>query len=340
MKKFEPAKVTVLMSAYNAENYIKEAIESILSQTFTDFEFIIINDASTDSTGKIIDSYCDPRIKVINNEVNSGLAKSLNTGLNEAEGKYIARMDADDVSLPERFRKQYDFMEQKPDVDLCGTFYEAAGVENDAVETPVTHADIKDMLFFNNCIAHPAVMMRRSTISKFDIKYNENLRSAQDYELWCREADRLKYANIPEILLKYRVHENQTGSAKKKEQDDTADKVRIRNLDKIGVSLTDTEQNIYLSVLKYRYDFNSTLDMISVCKILEKIRTAGPEHGYGSKFEQIISGHLSNIAKTGIKSGRTSLKLFFGIFLKNGVFTTNRAKVRYFYHSVRNIFNV
>ncbi len=328
------------MSAYNAEKYIAEAIESILSQTFKDFEFIIINDASTDSTESIIKTYTDPRIRVINNEINLGISKSLNRGLNEAHGKYIARMDSDDIALPSRLQQQFDFMEQHTDIDIAGSWYECFGYRNGVIKTPLSHDEIESTLFFYNCISHPTVIMRKETLDNFDVKYDESFLFAQDYELWCRVTDRFKFANIPEILLKYRVHENQTGFAKKKEQDNTADKVRIRNLNKIGVSLTNTEQSIYLNIIKYRYDFNSTTDMISACEIMEKIRIAGLKYGYGSKFRQIISEHLSNISQTGIRSGRTSLKLFFGIFLKNGVFTTNRAKIRYFYHSMRNIFNV
>jgi glycosyltransferase involved in cell wall biosynthesis len=266
-----------------------------------------------------------------------GVAGALNTGLQVARGKYIVRMDADDISFPERFQKQFDFMEEDSDVDVCGSWYELFGERNGTINTLEKDRDIKDSLFFNNCIAHPSVIIRTNSLNKYNIKYSESHPNTEDYELWCREADRLKYANIPEILLKYRVHENQTGSAKKKEQDDTADKVRIINLNKIGVLITNAEQSIYLNIIKYRYDFNSTADMISACKILEKIRTAGPEHGYGSKFRQIISEHLSNIAKTGIESRRTSLKLFLRVFLKNGVFATKRAKVRYLYHSIRNL---
>jgi len=332
--------ILVIMSAYNAEKYIAEAIESILSQTFKDFEFIIINDASTDSTESIIKTYTDPRIRVINNEINLGISKSLNRGLNEAHGKYIARMDSDDIALPSRLQQQFDFMEQHTDIDIAGSWYECFGYRNGVIKTPLSHDEIESTLFFYNCISHPTVIMRKETLDNFDVKYDESFLFAQDYELWCRVTDRFKFANIPEILLKYRVHENQTGFAKKKEQDNTADKVRIRNLNKIGVSLTNTEQSIYLNIIKYRYDFNSTTDMISACEIMEKIRIAGLKYGYGSKFRQIISEHLSNISQTGIRSGRTSLKLFFGIFLKNGVFTTNRAKIRYFYHSMRNIFNV
>jgi glycosyltransferase involved in cell wall biosynthesis len=335
-------KISVLMPVYNSEKYLAEAIDSILNQTLKDFELLIINDGSTDFSLEIAKSYAekDLRVSILKNTRSKGVAGALNTGLQVARGKYIARMDADDISFPERFQKQFDFMEKNPDIDVCGSWYELFGFNGGVIKTPSSHKEIKETLVFYCCIGHPSVMIRGSSLYVCDLEYSEKYPNAEDYEFWCRVTDRFKFANIPEILLKYRVHENQTGFAKKKEQDNTADKVRIRNLNKIGVSLTNTEQSIYLNIIKYRYDFNSTTDMISACEIMEKIRIAGLKYGYGSKFRQIISEHLSNISQTGIRSGRTSLKLFFGIFLKNGVFTTNRAKIRYFYHSMRNIFNV
>ena len=129
--------ISVVMPAYNAEKYITEAIDSILFQTFKDFEFIIINDASTDSTKDIIESYKDPRIKLVNNEQNKGVAKSLNIGISVACGKYIARMDADDIALPERFQKQFDFMEQHPNIDVCGSWAKKTGNENEIINNPV-----------------------------------------------------------------------------------------------------------------------------------------------------------------------------------------------------------
>lgn len=331
-------KISFIMSAYNAENFIKEAIDSILSQTFTDFEFIIINDASTDSTESIIKSYGDSRIKLRNNQQNEGLAKSLNAGLDIANGKYIARMDADDVSLPERFQKQFDFMEQNPDVDLCGTFYETFGDKIFVVRTPENDTDIKDTLFFYNCIAHPSVMIRKDSFEKYGIKYDEDLRSAQDYELWCREADRLKYANIPEILLKYRIHDNQTGFAKKKEQDATAGNIRSKNLKKTGIELSDEELSIYLNILKNDYSFSSE-KIYDACMILDRAGKAGVKSGYGQRFEEIIRTMLNDLAEEAIKKKMTSIKLF-RVFMNWRVFKTKRAEIRFLYHSLRKILNV
>ena len=135
------------MPAYNAEKYIAESIESILSQTFTDFEFIIINDASTDSTKEIIESFQDSRIILINNEQNLGVAKSLNIGIATAKGKYIARMDADDISLPERFQTQFNFMEKNPDIDICGSWARMFGDKDDCMQTLQNHEDIRDEAF-------------------------------------------------------------------------------------------------------------------------------------------------------------------------------------------------
>src|SRR3989344_8977423 len=113
--------ITVLLSVYNDSRFLKSAIESILNQTFSDFEFLVINDASTDNTAEIINSFSDPRLKTITNSHNLGLTKSLNIGLKEAQGKYIARLDADDISLPDRLKIQHDFMESHPDIALSGT---------------------------------------------------------------------------------------------------------------------------------------------------------------------------------------------------------------------------
>src|SRR3989344_5781814 len=126
MEKNHFCKISVLMPAYNARKYIGEAIESILNQTFKDFEFIIINDCSTDKTKKIIEEYAnkDARIKLINNATNLGLTKSLNIGLKEARGEYVARLDADDVALPERLEKQYEFMEKNKETTLVGAWAE------------------------------------------------------------------------------------------------------------------------------------------------------------------------------------------------------------------------
>ena len=278
-------KISVVMSAYNAEKFIKEAIDSILSQTFPDFEFIIINDTSTDSTGSIIESYRDPRILLINNEKNMGLTKSLNIGLNKARGTYIVRMDADDISFPQRFQKQFDFMEQNPDVDVCGSWYEFFGGKTGIVKHPLSSEKIKATLFFYNCIAHPTVMIRKESFEKYNIRYDEEFFYAQDYELWCREIDRLNFANIPEVLLKYRVTDKQTSTDNLYEQIQNTDKVLIRNLEKKGLFLTEREKQLFCDYLVREGRLKDRFAILEIGNIVKKIREVDEFNKY---FKDIL----------------------------------------------------
>lgn len=169
--KTEPL-VTVLMSVFNGEKYLREAIDSILTQTFSDFEFLIINDASTDRSREIILSYLDPRIRLIDNEENIGLTRSLNKGIDLAKGKYIARMDADDVSMPERLEKQVRFMEENPDIAVLGSWaygIDGTGRINAEFRTPICEEIIFKDLFFSNPLIHGSVM--------FDKKFVKNIGS-------------------------------------------------------------------------------------------------------------------------------------------------------------------
>jgi glycosyltransferase involved in cell wall biosynthesis len=203
--------VSVVMPVYNGEKYIKEAIESILRQTFVDFEFIIVDDASTDSTAEIIGSYSDPRIRYIKNETNLQVAKTLNKGIAAAKGTYIARMDADDISLPERFEQQVTFMQAHPDIDVCGTWYKTFGAQNYLQKLPAEHEQVKSDLLFYSPIAHPSVMMKTSIF--LHDKYPEDFPKAEDYALWTQLIKRCRFANLPVCLLHYRVHTEQTGMA-------------------------------------------------------------------------------------------------------------------------------
>ncbi len=212
-KSTKPPLVSVVMSAYNAEKYIKEAIDSILGQTFTDFEFIIINDGSTDGTLKIIKSYKDPRIVLISRK-NKGLVASLNEGIERARGKYIARMDADDISMPERFEKQVEYLESHPEVGVVSSFVKMVdpdgndiGIWQDDVATK-TYEEITNMIVKKNCFSHPSVVIRTKIIKHY--KYR-NIKAAEDYELWLRMvSDGIVLAKIPEFLYLYRQHDSST----------------------------------------------------------------------------------------------------------------------------------
>jgi len=214
-------KISVIMSAYNAEKYIAEAIESILNQTFKNFEFIIINDCSTDNSLKIIKKYMkkDKRIILINNKKNFGRAKSRNRGLKIAKGKYIAILDSDDVSLSERFEKQYNFLEQHQDVFLVGTGsinIDENGIKKSISKPICSFKKISKILPFNNCIFHPSIMFRNG--DKYF--YREKFPYSQDYDLYLRLLSKGKrLVNMPEILIKYRINPHAvswTKSAKQK----------------------------------------------------------------------------------------------------------------------------
>lgn len=325
--------ISVVMPAYNAEKYITEAIDSILFQTFKDFEFIIINDASTDSTKEIVESFNDPRIILINNEQNKGVAKSLNIGISAAKGKYIARMDADDIALPERFQKQFDFMEQHPNIDVCGSWAKKTGNENEIINNPVSYEDIKDALFFSCSMSHSTIVFKKS----LNFQYSSEFPRAEDYDLWCKKINDLKFVNIPEVLLLYRVHGYQVGKTHKNEQNNNAKDIRTRNLKNIGINLSEKEQKIYHDFFSGQFSPQNIEEIIEAINIFEKISVEGKKHGYGQKFQELTKLYQKTITDIGIKNGITSLKVYFSAFRKMGFLDTPRANLRYIYHCLRNV---
>lgn len=198
--------VSVVLPVYNGAHYLAEAIESILLQTFHDFELIIINDGSTDKSLDIIKDYAMKHtvISVIDCE-NKGLVASLNEGIANAKGKYIARMDQDDISLPTRFEKQVVLFEQDKDLVLCGTWAtiidsDGKFIKNSNIKTK--HKDIiNDIEHCKNPFFHPSVMFRK----KDNVFYNETALYCEDYEMWLKYSTMGKLLNIPEYLLKYRI---------------------------------------------------------------------------------------------------------------------------------------
>ena len=202
-------KISVIMAVYNEEKYIREAIESILNQTFRDFEFIIVDDGSTDNTPKILEEYAkkDSRIRILRNEKNIGLTKSLNKAIKQAKGEYIARMDADDIAMKERLEKQLDFMEKNPDVGLVGTSFYFINEEGKILGKniyPTKDEDLRRILIKNNTFCHPSIMIRKEVFDKIGL-YDESFETSQDYELYFRVAKYFKLANLEEPLLYWRV---------------------------------------------------------------------------------------------------------------------------------------
>lgn len=236
------------MPVYNAAKYLREAIDSILAQTFGDFEFIVVNDASTDESRDIIGSYRDPRIIVIDNPpVISHVfscTKSLNIGINAARGEYIARMDADDISSPERFAKQAAFLDEHPDTGVIGTGIFQMNEEGRIIresKRPTEHYLIKWKCFFGSAIFHPTVMARAEILK--NNPYDETFTNAQDAELWGRLIFEkgIRFFNLPEPLLKYRVYSKSVSGRRSEEQILKSVQADIKNIKRSTYLSTEEE---------------------------------------------------------------------------------------------------
>ncbi len=200
-------KLSVVMPVYNTkEQFLREAIESVLNQTFMDFELLIINDGSTDTNVEnVILSYKDKRIKYLKQE-NIGLARSLNKGFKLATGEYVARMDGDDISLPNRFAEQVEFLDKHTNISLCGSIVEKFRNNKSKIRKYPANPKILELLK-ECCICHPSIMIRIADFKKFNLEYNPDYK-CEDYELWSRAIKYLQFYNIQKPLLKYRVHGN------------------------------------------------------------------------------------------------------------------------------------
>lgn len=239
--------VSVVMPAYNVENYIVESVNSILSQTFKDFEFIIINDGSTDNTFKLLKFYEDPRIIIINNEINEGNYFSRNKGCNLAKGKYICVMDADDIAYPNRLEVQVKFMETNSNILLSGSAYKLLG-QDVTIEQSTKFDEIKYILISTFCVLHPTVIFRRDLVKKIGF-YNVKYEYASDYDLVTRLALLGEITNVPDVLLSYRQHNKQISSLYSDKQQTLAREIQYRYQQQLGMSYHLFDKNIFLNHL-------------------------------------------------------------------------------------------
>ncbi len=243
MSVMDQPRITVLMGAYNAEGFLREAIDSVLAQTVGDFEFLIFEDCSTDSTRQILQSYDDPRIKLYLNATNQGLTKNLICGMDLAQGAYVARMDADDVCMPNRFERQLEYFASHPEVSVLGsavTFFDGKGYEFVGYQ-PEAHDEIKCRLFTGFTMLHPSVMMRKADMDQHGLNYEADFVCSQDHDLWTRSIRKLRFANHPETLLKMREHPSKIGNTRKSTQEELSGRIRRRQLDELEVEYSDEE---------------------------------------------------------------------------------------------------
>jgi glycosyltransferase involved in cell wall biosynthesis len=231
-------KVSIILPVYNGEPYLRQAVQSILDQTFADYECIIINDGSTDNSLKTLASFQDPRLHIVS-QTNQGLRAALNAGIALAKGEYIARMDQDDISRPNRFTKQIDFFNTHPEHILVGTTF--AYINNDnqitgAFPALLDDVDIKRELYTKTPFGHGTIMVRSSALKQGSFKYRQEAVHVEDYDLWIRLASVGKYANLPEILYLWRHTPENTTSKYADIQRHNAASLTVNALKKQGMT--------------------------------------------------------------------------------------------------------
>lgn len=266
--------VTVLMPVYNADKYVAEAIESILNQTYQNFEFLIINDGSTDESEKIIQEFHDSRIVYVRNDRNMRLVATLNKGIKMARGKYIMRMDADDISVCDRMELQVSYMEAHPEVGVCGSFLSVFG---DSIKPytsfrPEKDEDIRSSLLVSNSIGHPNVMIRKSVMVDNGILYDEKFYRMEDWGLWVSLMQYCKFYNIQSSLLHYRYVLTSESRINKKDSAHLkiSSEIVLLFFDQIGIQCDDVESRKIASIVRSPYVYKlSGEDLRDAYKILE-----------------------------------------------------------------------
>lgn len=265
------------MSVYNGEPYLSEAIESILQQTYSDFEFVIINDGSTDNSLSIIKSFQekDERIVLVSRE-NKGLIASLNEGIELAKGKYIARMDADDISLSTRFEQQVDFMEKNEAVVVCGTWIEQIYIDGRKPKLTkyyTSSKDIKTQLLFSCPFAHPSVFIRKSILVDNNIRYNNKFVHAEDYYLWTELSRFGEFANLNKALLRYRYLEDSITRVadKQRERQQTLERIYDNALNGVGFEASQNELSLIYHISNNDRLGSSSININELLVLLDKL---------------------------------------------------------------------
>lgn len=256
--------VSVIMSTLNTkEEYLIKSINSILNQTYRNFEFIIIVDSGNDN--EIIEKINDKRIKIIIHQEKRGLAKSLNEAIEVAKGKYIARMDSDDISVSDRLKVQVEYMEKNQDIDMTSTFYQQFGKSHRVVKESFIKSNyVASKMYYINPICHPAVMFKREFLIKNNIRYDENYIYSQDFELWNRIRQIGKITIIPKIELNYRIHNAQISTDKFKTQSELYYKILERNLEELHIDKENLKYILMLNSRKTDIDIKGLDDFIKL----------------------------------------------------------------------------
>jgi glycosyltransferase involved in cell wall biosynthesis len=245
--------ISVIMPVYNVEKFLSDAIESILKQTYSNFELLILNDKSTDGSLEIIKQYqaIDSRIILIDKEVNVGPANLRNEGFRLARGRFIALMDADDISLNNRFKKQISILKNNPEIGVCGTWYTVFGAKkNKTIRYDEKHNAIKVSFLSSNTMGNPTAMFRKEVLN--GLEFNNDFVPVEDYDLWSRLLPSTKFYNIQESLLNYRQHDSNISKTKISNVNQSIRRLKINQMSEFGIESSDTNIDSYLNALSLK----------------------------------------------------------------------------------------
>ena len=284
--------VTVAMPVYNVGAYLPEAIESILRQTFTDFEFLIVDDASTDNSRAVIGRYDDARITLLVNETNVGAGPALNTAIAQARGSYIAIMNGDDISFPHRLEKQVAFMEAHPRIGVCGGFIRTFGRLEQEWRYATDSDDIVSGLLFNATLANNTVMLRKNLFAAGKVRYNSACRYTEDYDLWRQFIPLTRFANLSEVLLCYRLHPAQVGVKHYLRQRAESKIIRRWQIEALGINPAPQELSLHQALCDQTFFPDSAAFVQAATAWLRKLLEANNRVGYYPKpaFAKLLSG--------------------------------------------------
>jgi glycosyltransferase involved in cell wall biosynthesis len=297
--------VSVVMPVYNNAEHLCEAMTSILRQTLRELELIVVDDASTDDTPRMVDSVRDERIRYLRNNRNLGVAGSLNRGLDEARGELIARMDGDDVSRPCRLERQAAFLRSRPGLGACGSWVRIFGSGRPFdYRYPTGEACVDASLLFANPLAHGSVMMRAAAVRDAGLRYDETVGAAQDFELWRRCRGRFGMDNVPEVLLDYRRHEGSVSARRKGQSRGRLLALLRTGLEELGIS-PDRDELLFHAEVGNGSGMPSRADVIAADRWLAKLGKANAERGVYDKggFAEAASRVWFNICRNSAHLG-------------------------------------
>ncbi len=303
--------VSVIIPCFNAERFLEKAVQSVMQQTYSNLEIIIVNDCSTDNCASIIEQLQkkDDRIIVLNNIENLGISKTLNKAIENSTGKYIARMDADDICFPDRIKKQVDFLEQNPGIAICGGSFikiNEDGNKTGEVKFPRGNDNLKAELLFYCPFAHPTMMMRKQVLK--DVGLYKDMAPAEDYEMWLNIAEKFNVDNLPDYLIYYRMHGNSISANRGDKLINKLQKITRMHLQSSGFA-----ENFLLYHLKFlegTWYRKSSVEELSNIKNWKKelLQIHNNSHVIEKVFDKYISLAMLSILKSKTNSLRVKLK--------------------------------